>query len=101
MSTRSESQALLDNAIDVLEALKSTPEDAPFERVIQLGLLAGEIERLGHKDIADMLTVLALAVAPVDDHADAPERLAEARDAPHRDGADEAPRSPRLAHGTS
>ncbi len=72
MSTRSESQALLDNAIDVLEALKSTPEDAPFERVIQLGLLAGEIERLGHKDIADMLTVLALAVAPVDDHATRP-----------------------------
>ena len=66
---------VITTAIDVLEALKATPEDAPFDYVIKLGLLAIDLEKLGHKDIADMLTVLALAVAPVNDHATRPSGL--------------------------
>lgn len=61
--------------LPVLAALKPHPLDAPIPIFIGLGALAEALEKRGKKELANQVTVLSLAVAPVPDHATRPEKL--------------------------
>lgn len=62
-------------ALPLLARLKPNPLDAPVEVFIQLGAVAEGLEANGKKETANKVTVLMLAVAPVNDHSTRPEKL--------------------------
>lgn len=58
------------NLLDQLPLADAKPDD-----VLQLSLLSALFDRHGQKDISDNLMVLALAVAPIDDHSQRPAEM--------------------------
>lgn len=62
-------------ALVLLERLKPNPLDAPLDVFTRLGVIASDLEGHGLKELAERVTVLMLAVAPVNDHATRPPKL--------------------------
>lgn len=62
-------------ALPILEKLKPNPLDASSDVFVGIAQIIEALEPFDRKDLANKLTVLMIAVAPVPDHAARPEKF--------------------------
>jgi hypothetical protein len=62
-------------ALPLLARLKPHPLDAPIEVFVTLGAIASDLEAHKKEELVGRMTILMLAVAPVQDHDRRPEKM--------------------------